>query len=78
MCPSVRFRSITSCLALTLMMFLCVASQAFADTAPKWTDAQLTGFSDVILRGRVASVQVASDASGVYTYVSLDVAEVLK
>ena len=78
MCASVRFRSVTSCLALTLLMLLCVAPQASADTAPKWTDAQLTGFSDVIVRGRVTSVAVASDASGVYTYVSLDVAEVLK
>jgi hypothetical protein len=54
--------------------------EAYADAAPKWTDAELAGFSDVVLRGRVMAVRVGRDArvGTPYTYVSLDVAEVLK
>ena len=53
---------------------------AYADAAPKWTDAQLVGFADVILRGRVTGLGVALDerVGTPYTHVAVDVSEVLK
>ena len=36
-------------------------SSAYADAAPRWTDAQLVEFADVILRGRVTLLGVALD-----------------
>lgn len=66
--------------ALCLGILVVVARVATADVAPKWTDAQLVGFSEVIVRGRVTSVRVARDdrVRAPYTYVALNVAEVLK
>lgn len=65
---------------LTLVALLGLPQSVRADSAPKWTDAQLVSFSDVVLRGRVTDVVVARDerVGTPYTYVSLDVAEVLK
>ncbi len=53
---------------------------AFADAAPRWTDAELVGFADVILRGRVTGLAVALDerVGSPYTYVVVDVSDVLK
>ena len=76
----VCFRWFVCSVTMAVLALLHAVQPAYADAAPKWTDAQLAGFSDVILRGRVARVAVAKDeaADSIYTYVSLDVAEVLK
>ena len=76
----VCFRWFVCSVTMAVLALLHAVQPAYADAAPKWTDAQLVGFSDVILRGRVARVAVAKDeaAGSIYTYVSLDVAEVLK
>lgn len=74
--------NLRACSAFGIVLFALfqLPQSAYADAAPKWTDAQLAAFSDVILRGRVTAVAVGRDdrAGSPYTYVSLDVAEVLK
>ena len=71
---------VISCALLATMVVLGLSEPVYADAATKWTDVQLIGFSDVILRGRVTRVAVARDerVGSPYTYVSLDVADVLK
>src|SRR6266536_6057101 len=64
-----------------LMAFwLLLATPARADVAMKWTDAQLTAFSDVIVTGRVVGVSAGVDdrLGAIYSYVTLDVDRVLK
>jgi Tol biopolymer transport system component len=63
-----------------LFVFLNAADFAYADAAPKWTDAQLVDFATVVVRGRVTRIAAGRDprVATVYTYVSLDVTEVLK
>jgi hypothetical protein len=75
-----RVRRLISIVMVALLATLCVAPRVYADAAPKWTDAQLVSFSDLIVQGRVTGIKVAQDASvgSLYTYVSLDVASVLK
>src|SRR5258706_2552512 len=65
---------------LTVAACIRGESPAYADAAVKWTDAQLVGFSEVILRGRVTRVASRrdQDAGALYTYVSIDVSEALK
>src|SRR5947208_8065482 len=67
-------------LLFSVFAVLCFAPRLYADSAPTWTDQQLVDFSDVIVRGRVARITVAQDerVGSLYTYVSLDVATVLK
>src|SRR6267142_47424 len=69
-----------SLVLLTIAACLRAESTAYADAAARWTDAQLVGFSDVILRGRVVRVASGADdrVGAIYTYVSIDVSEVLK
>jgi hypothetical protein len=62
-------------------VFLFMALSAVpshADLAPKWSDAELLGFSDAVVTGRVVAVATGWDERAIYTYVTLDVAEVLK
>ena len=65
---------------VVLIPTLCIAQRASADIAPRWTDEQLVGFADAIVRGHVTRVEVVRDdvVGTLYTSVSLDVAEVLK
>lgn len=44
---------------LAVLVCLHPPRSAYADAAPKWTDADLIGFSDVVVRGRVARIGVA-------------------
>ncbi|MGH9174737.1 MAG: hypothetical protein ACRD1H_10275, partial [Vicinamibacterales bacterium] len=62
------------------MLLVAAADLARAGTAPKWSDDQLIGFSDVILTGRVADITSGWDTSvnTIYTYVHVDVDEVLR
>jgi hypothetical protein len=75
-----RIWRIVSYALLAAIALLRCSQPAYADAATKWTDTQLIGFSDVIVRGRVTRVVVARDerVGTPYTYVSLDVADVLK
>jgi Tol biopolymer transport system component len=63
-----------------LASLLTGARLVYADAAPKWTDAELVGFSDLIVRGTVSQVRVGRDdrIGALYTYVTLNVADVLK
>jgi len=62
-----------------VILFIALSAvPSHADLAPKWSDAELLGFSDVVVTGRVAAVATGWDERTIYTYVTLDVAEVLK
>ena len=66
-------------LALHLLWLLAVPTSVVADIAPRWSVAELTGFSDVVLTGDVVSVVAGTDGSdAIYTYVTIAVDEVLK
>ncbi|MEW6321675.1 MAG: matrixin family metalloprotease [Acidobacteriota bacterium] len=57
-----------------------VAQLASASLGPRWSDAQLVDLSEVVLEGRVVGVTSAWDTTvdTLYTYVTLDVFDVLK
>ena len=64
---------------LAALLLLGSAPAAVASSGPRWSPEQLTDFSAAIVTGRVAAVATATDArSGIYTYVTIDVSEVLK
>lgn len=67
-------------LPVALLISAGFSSSAHADVGPLWTDRELTSFSALILTGRVVDVTAAWDttAGGIYTYVVLEVGEVLK
>ena len=69
-----RPRATAVCLAFCLVC----AARAAAIGAPRWTDAELATFSDVILTGRVADVATGWDGPTIYTYATIDVDRVLK
>lgn len=77
---SLRLTLVIAGALLTTFAVLYPAGLAYADVAPRWTDAQLVGFADVILRGRVTGVGAALDdrVGTPYTYVAVDVSKVLK
>jgi hypothetical protein len=63
-----------------LAMFVLLPSMALAATGPRWTPVELIEFADVVVTGRVTSVASGWDpqVNAIYTYVTVDVAEVLK
>src|SRR6267378_3598219 len=63
---------------LALLFTLISVLPGRADLAPKWSDAELLGFSDVVVTGTVAAVSTGWDARTIYTYVTLDVGDVVK
>lgn len=69
-----------SCVLLLASMLMIVATAATASIGPKWSDQQLTDFSDVILTGQVLEVRSGWDPNvdTIYTYVTVHVDEVLK
>ncbi len=66
--------------ALGLLVLVCSPAPARPGSGLHWSDRELASFSELIVTGRVASIASAwdTDAGGIYTYVTLDVAEVLK
>ena len=68
--------------AILLAGLICVAAsdRAAGSAVPKWSARQLANFADVIVTGRVISVTVGRDPSvdTIYTYVGLEVDDVLK
>lgn len=73
-------RSRLSRLLLSAAVIATCPNISYADVSPRWTDVQLAGFSDVIIRGRVTRVAAGSDprVHALYTYVTLDVTDVIK
>src|SRR5205823_4704655 len=65
-------------LSLGVILLALSASPSHADFAPKWSDAELLGFSDVVITGAVVAVSTGWDGRTVYTYVTLDVEDVIK
>ena len=63
-----------------LAMFLLIPSMAFTATGPRWSPDELIEFADVVVTGRVVSVTSGWDqhVNAIYTYATVDVAEVLK
>jgi hypothetical protein len=66
--------------ALVASVLLLTAAAAQANLAPRWSDDQLTDFATVIVAGRVAAVASGADTTvdTIYTYVTVDVTDVLK
>ena len=74
-----RFRRLYALPVLAALLLLGTPPDAIASSGPRWSTEQLTDFSAAVVTGRVAAVATATDASGgIYTYVTIDVAEVLK
>lgn len=65
-------------LGLAVVLNVLSARPSRADLAPKWSDAELLDFSDVVVTGTVAAVATGWDTGAVYTYVTLDVGDVIK
>ena len=62
------------------LMLVGASAWATASVVPKWTASELTAFADVIVTGRISRVTVGRDqaVNAIYTYVDVDVDEVLK
>jgi hypothetical protein len=68
-------------MALTIaLVSILMPGLAHAASGPKWSSSELAAFADVVVTGRVRSVTSAWDSqvNTIYTYVTVDVAEVLK
>ena len=65
---------------LVAAMFLALAQTSQASNGPKWSDEQLSAFSDAIVMGRVVDLASGWDPAvdTIYTYVTIEVSEVLK
>lgn len=65
---------------LVAAIALAFAHSSQAGTGPKWSDEQLAAFSDAIVMGRVVDLATGWDPAvdTIYTYVTIDVGEVLK
>jgi hypothetical protein len=51
---------------------------ANASLAPKWSDQQLIDFSEVVVAGEVTAIASAREGNAIYTYVTIEVDEVLR
>ena len=73
------FRRVLATPLVAALVVLAATPMALASSGPKWSTEQLADFSAAIVTGRVSAIVTATDASGViYTYVSVDITEVLK
>jgi hypothetical protein len=74
-----RFRWTCSLPLVAALLLLGTAPAAVASSGPRWSPEQLTDLSAAIVTGQVAAVATGTDAQGgIYTYVTIDVSEVLK
>jgi hypothetical protein len=74
-----RFRWTHALPLLIALLLIGAPATAVASSGPRWSPEQLTDFSAAIVIGRVAGVSTAADAGGgIYTYVTIDVSDVLK
>jgi len=67
-----------SAAALGAVMLLAASQAANASTAPKWSDEQLVDFSAAIVTGRVIGIASDWDSNTIYTYITVEVGDVLK
>jgi hypothetical protein len=73
--------SLAATMALTVaLVSILMPGVAHAANGPKWSTSELAAFADVVVAGRVLAVKSAWDSqvNTIYTYVTVDVAEVLK
>ena len=65
---------------LLLLLFCASIVDAFADTRAPWSIEQLSAFSTLVVRGRVAGVQAQWDPAvrAIYTYATVEVTETWK
>jgi hypothetical protein len=65
---------------LATVLVIGASAWSSASVTPKWSVAELTGFADVIVTGRVERVASGWDPAvdTIYTYVTVDVDDVLK
>ena len=63
-----------------LLLIVLVPGLSQAANGPRWSMSDLASFADVVVTGRVASVTSGWDSkvNAIYTYVTVDVGEVLK
>jgi hypothetical protein len=63
-----------------LVVILLAPSMTQAASGPRWTPTELAGFADVVVTGRVATIATGWDheVRAIYTYVTVDLTEVLK
>ena len=75
-----RHESAVQCLLILILSSLVGAPSAGAQERPVSSDATLLALSDVVITGRVAGVATGWDtiADAPYTYVTIDVGEVIK
>ena len=73
------FRIVVSVPVIAALLVMTGVQLALAANGPRWSHEQLADFAAAVVTGRVSAVTTATDVSGgIYTYVSIDVAEVLK
>ena len=63
---------------LAAVMIVGASRSASASFAPKWSEAQLADFSAVVLTGDVTSIASAWEGGAIYTYVTIEVDDVLR
>ena len=65
---------------VVLPALLLLASHEAAAQAPEWSDAELVAFSRAIVAGRVLATTAGTDpdTGGIYTYVTIEVSDVIK
>ena len=75
-----NFAGKTHAVLTIVVAILALPLSTAASTGPRWSMRQLARFSDAIVVGRVASVTSGWDgaADTLYTYVSVDVSDVIK
>jgi hypothetical protein len=78
--PASRNRRGATLAAAAALVVVLLPISSHAASGPQWAIAELAAFADVIVTGRVASVTSGWDSqvNTIYTYVTVDVAEVLK
>ena len=75
-----RLRILTASLVIAALVSVLMPGLSHAADGPKWSASQLAAFADVIITGRVVAVTTGWDSqvNTIYTYVTVDVTEVLK
>jgi hypothetical protein len=73
-------RRMTRLIAAAALVSVLLPGVSHAANGPKWSMSELAAFADVVITGRVVSLTPGWDAqvNTIYTYVTVDVAEVLK
>jgi hypothetical protein len=75
-----RSRVVAALTVGTAFLFLFLPGAAQAANGPRWSSSELAAFADVVITGRIVSAAPGWDpqVNAIYTYVTVDVTEVLK